>query len=66
MKSIRLFNLILALFCLLNLPSCTLFLIAAGMMSSDYNLNHQQSMMDKQLGTSAYDRASAPDYMGYR
>jgi hypothetical protein len=36
------------------------------MVSPDSNLNQQQSMMDKQLGTSAYDRASAPDYMGYR
>lgn len=66
MKNIRLLQLLLALICLLNLPSCTLFLMAAGMMSSESNLNHQQKQMDRQLGTTAYDRASAPDYMGYR
>lgn len=66
MKNICLWNLGLALFCLLHLSSCTLFAIAVGMVSPDSNLNQQQSMMDKQLGTSAYDRASAPDYMGYR
>lgn len=66
MKRIKLLPFLFAIFCLLNLPSCTLLMLAYGIVGPEANLNNQQKMMDRQLGTTAYDRASAPDYMGYR
>jgi hypothetical protein len=62
----RLRLILLAVASLLLLPGCELLLYGAAMTEPEYNLRNQQKHMDRQLGKTAYDRADAPPWMGYR
>lgn len=62
----RLHLILLAAGCLLLLPGCDLPVYAGAATDPESNLRNQQKMMDRQLGRTAYDRAGAPPWMGYR
>jgi hypothetical protein len=51
---------------LLLLPGCDLPVYAGAATDPESNLRNQQKLMDRQLGKTAYERANAPTWMGYR
>ena len=62
----RLLLILFATGSLLLLPGCELLLGGAAMTDPESNLKNQQKLMDRQLGKTAYERASAPTWMSYR
>ncbi len=62
----RRLRLFIAAASLLLLPGCELLLVGAAMTEPESNLKNQQKLMDRQLGKTAYERANAPTWMGYR
>lgn len=62
----RLLLILFATGSLLLLPGCDLPVYAGAATEPESNLKNQQKLMDRQLGKTAYDRANAPTWMGYR
>lgn len=66
MDDVRPLQLFIAAASLLLLTGCGLLLAGAAMTAPESNLKNQQKLMDRQLGKTAYERANAPSWMGYR
>ncbi len=48
------------------ITGCMALPLAGAATDPTWSLDTQQKMMDRQLGQTAHDRASAPAWMGYR